>query len=133
MGSWDCKHFVWKNCPMRLAGQHQGHSDGGKKTLILEAISDHRRYIWQCNFGDAGSANDLNVLDKSSIVGSMLNGTLDLSIAPYDIDGNGTIRRDGMYFLVDGIYPEWAIFVNTSSSKDDPKKKKFATMQTGES
>ena len=80
MGSWDCKHFVWKNCPMRLAGQHQGHSDGGKKTLILEAISDHRRYIWQCNFGDAGSANDLNVLDESSIVGSMLNGTVYCSL-----------------------------------------------------
>ena len=31
LASWDCKHFNWKNCPMRLAGQHQGHSEGGKK------------------------------------------------------------------------------------------------------
>ena len=29
--SWDCKHFAWKNCPMRLAGQYQGHAEGGKK------------------------------------------------------------------------------------------------------
>ena len=27
--SWDCKHFPWKNCPMRWAGQYQGHHEGG--------------------------------------------------------------------------------------------------------
>ena len=42
IASWDCKHFVWKNCPLRLAGQHQGHAEGGRKTLMLEAICDHR-------------------------------------------------------------------------------------------
>jgi Plant transposon protein len=31
LGSWDCKHFVWKNCPSRQSGQHKGHHDGGKK------------------------------------------------------------------------------------------------------
>jgi hypothetical protein len=36
--SWDCKHFEWENCPVRLAGQTKGHSDGGKKTLILELL-----------------------------------------------------------------------------------------------
>ena len=78
IGSWDCKHCPWKTCPMRLAGQHQGHAEGGKKTLMMEAISDHRRHIWHCNFGDAGMMNDINVLDKSSIVGAMLKGTLSL-------------------------------------------------------
>jgi hypothetical protein len=64
-GSWDCKHFVWNRCPMRWQGQYQGHAEGGKRTLILEAVADHRRYIWYANFGDAGSLNDLNVLDRS--------------------------------------------------------------------
>jgi Plant transposon protein len=87
IGSWDCKHFNWKNCPVRLAGQHQGHAEGGKKTLILEAVADHRRYIWQANFGDAGSLNDLNVLDKSSIVGSLLTGDLSIKTEDYVING----------------------------------------------
>jgi Plant transposon protein len=82
LASWDCKHFNWKNCPMRLAGQHQGHSEGGKKTLILEAIADHRKYFWAANFGDARSLNDLNVLDKSSIVGAMLSGDLRIDVEP---------------------------------------------------
>ena len=32
LASWDCKHFDWKNCPMRLAGQHQGHVDEKKNS-----------------------------------------------------------------------------------------------------
>jgi Plant transposon protein len=126
IGSWDCKHFVWKNCPMRLAGQHQGHSDGGKKTMILEAIADHRRYIWQANFGDPGSLNDINVLDKSSILGALLTGDMSIKTAPYTINGNS---RDWMYFLVDGIYPEWSIFVNTYTDPIDPKKRTFSKRQ----
>ena len=126
LASWDCKHFTWKNCPMRLSGQHKGHSEGGKNSLILEAIADHRRYIWYANFGDPGSLNDLNVLSRSSIVGAMLCGDLDITIDPYTVNGN---ERDWMYFLVDGIYPEWAIFVNTFSHPSDPLKKHFASMQ----
>ena len=34
-----------------------------------------------------------------------------------------------MYVLVNGIYPDWAIFVSTFSSPTDPKKKKFAKYQ----
>ena len=124
--SWDCKHFTWKNCPMRLAGQHQGHSEGGKKTLILESIADYRRYLWYVNFGDPGSLNDLNVLDKSSIVGAMLSGELNLKTTDYEING---CSRDWNYFLVDGIYPKWAIFINPYNDSNDPKRSKFSAVQ----
>ena len=123
---WDCKHFNWKNCPVRLQGQYQGHADGGKKTILLESICDHRKYLWQVDFGDAGSLNDINVLEKSSIVGAMIEGKLSLKTDRYEINGN---VRDWMYFLVDGIYPDWAIFVNTYSCPTDPKRKKLSARQ----
>lgn len=47
--SWDCGHFDWQSCPMRLACQHQGHSKGGERTLALEAMCDHRKCFWHCN------------------------------------------------------------------------------------
>lgn len=87
--------------------------------MILESIADHRRYIWYSNFGDPGSLNDLNVLDKSSIVGAMLSGDLDIRCDPYTINGT---ERDWNYFLVDGIYPDWAVFVSTYQDKSDEKK-----------
>jgi hypothetical protein len=126
-GSWDCKHFVWHRCPTVWAGQHKGHAEGGTKTLILESMADYKRYIWYANFGDAGSLNDINVLDKSSIVGSMLAGTFNLNCSDYTLNGR---VRDWMYFLADGIYhPEWSIFVKTYSEPHDQPSKVFATRQ----
>jgi hypothetical protein len=74
------------------------------------------------NVGDAGSLNDINVLDKSSSVGAMIEGMLSLWIDPYEINGR---VRDWMYFLVDGIYPD---FVKTFSCPTE-QKKKFEVMQ----
>ena len=99
--SWDCEHFVWDKCHVALQGQHKGHAEGGKYTKTLEAIADDSCYFWFINFGDPGSLNDVNVLDKSSIVGALIKGQLDLKTEPYEINNN---QRDWVYFLVDGIY-----------------------------
>jgi hypothetical protein len=106
--SWDCKHFSWKNCPVTLAGQHKGKESD--KTLILEAIADADLYIWYHFFGEAGSLNDINILNKSSILGLILDGSFDLKTNPYTINGT---TRDWLYFLVDGIYPAYSIFISS--------------------
>jgi hypothetical protein len=121
--SWDCKHFKWKNCPVRLAGQHKGHSEGGKKTLILDTIADPDLYFWSIFFGEAGSLNDINVLDKSSIVTSILNGRFDIKTEEYKINGR---LRDWLYFLADGLYPNWAIFVKSVRYPVDDIQSLFA-------
>lgn len=104
----------------------EGHSDGGKKTLILEAIADADTYIWYAFFGEYGSLNDLNILDKSSIVGAILSGTFDISVDPYTVNGTS---RDWLYFLADGIYPDWSIFVKTISSPITDKEGTFTASQ----
>jgi hypothetical protein len=126
--SWDCKHFEWENCPVRLAGQTKGHADGGKKTLILEAIADADTYMWYVFFGEVGSLNDTNILDKSSIVGSILGGTFNVSVEPYTVNGT---TRDWMYFLADGIYPDWSIFVKTVRIALNRMEEIFKTSQEG--
>ena len=107
---WDCKHFNWEKCPIQLAGQHKGGKVG--KALILEAISDPFLYIWYSFFGEPGSLNDINVLDKSTIVGSIICQTFNRKVNPYVING---CEQDYMYFLVDGIYPKFSIFCKTLS------------------
>ena len=67
--SWDCKHFPWDMCPMAKVGQHKGKEK--KNNLILEAICDPDTYIWYSFFGEPGSLNDLNILEKFTIVGSI--------------------------------------------------------------
>jgi hypothetical protein len=122
--SWDCKHFSWKNCPVSLAGQHKGK--GSDKTLILEAIADPDLYIWYHFFGEAGSLNDINILNKSSIVSSILDGSFNLQTTPYTINRT---TRDWLYFLVDGIYPAYSIFISTFHHPRDDIEKYFATCQ----
>ncbi|XP_058820595.1 uncharacterized protein LOC131682840 [Topomyia yanbarensis] len=122
IGSIDCMHWQWKNCPVALKGQYQGKE--GKPTIVLEAIASHDTRIWHAFFGMHGSLNDINVLDRSPLLctainGSILNGT-------YELRGK---RRTKRYLLADGIYPDWPIFVKTISNPSTAKEKLFAKMQ----
>ena len=110
---------------MAKAGQHKGKEK--KNTLILYVI----RYLYLVFFfGEPGSLNDPSILEKSTIVGSFLNGTMELHLPQelhYSI--NGTVWNC-LYFLVDGIYPKWPIFVSTvSDAIPGSKEKMFATHQ----
>ena len=112
---------------MAEAGQHKGKE---RNMLILEAICDPDTYVWYCFFGEPGSLNDLNILEKSTIVGSILNGMMDLRL-PQELHYciNGTVC-DYLYFLVDGIYPKWPVFISTiSDATPGSKDKLFATYQ----
>jgi hypothetical protein len=83
-------------------------------------------YIWYHFFGEAGSLNDINILNKSSILGSILDGSFDLKTNPYTINGT---TRDWLYFLVDGIYPAYSIFITTINHPQSDMEKHFSTCQ----
>lgn len=72
VGSWDCQHWQWKNCSIAWAGQLKGKEN--KPTIIFEANSDGKLWIWGTNFGSLGSMNDINVLDSSKIVEKIVEG-----------------------------------------------------------
>ena len=122
LGSIDCMHWKWKNCPTEWKGQYTGHSR--EPTLILEAIASYDRWIWHAFFGLLGSYNDINVLEHSFVFIELAQGR-----APpvnYSINGHDYRMR---YYLVDGIYPQWSIFVKTISAPLEAKKKHFARVQ----
>jgi hypothetical protein len=77
-------------------------------------------------FGAAGSNNDINVLNQSTIFINELKGQ-----APrvqYMVNGN---QHNIEYFLVDGIYPEWAVFVKSIRLSIIEKEKVYAQEQEG--
>ena len=101
--SWDCKHFNWGACPVRLQAQHKGKEKG--RSIVLEAIADVDHYIWHTFFGSPRAMNDINILDKSPVLGSIHTDNLNFHIQEYTIDNK---KIDFLYFLVDGIYPDLA-------------------------
>ncbi|XP_075481327.1 uncharacterized protein LOC142522042 [Primulina tabacum] len=72
LGSLDCMHWRWKNCPTAWAGQYAGRS--GSPTIILEAVADYDLWIWHAYFGMPGTNNDINVLESSSLFSNLAQG-----------------------------------------------------------
>jgi hypothetical protein len=122
LGSIDCMHWKWKNCPTAWKGQYTGHSR--EPTLILEAIASYDRWIWHAFFGLPGSHNDINVLEHSSVFTELAQGRA----PPVNYLINGHDYTMG-YYLADGIYPQWSTFVKTISAPIEAKKKHFARVQ----
>lgn len=123
IGSWDCQHWIWKNCPVSWAGKFQGKEK--KPTVVLEAIADSELWIWGCNFGNHGSMNDINILNSSSLYQSILEGNM-LPSFEYTINNR---KKNQLYYLVDGIYPKWAIFIDTIRMATSRKEKCFSGAQ----
>ncbi|KAF8377156.1 hypothetical protein HHK36_030529 [Tetracentron sinense] len=88
LGSIDCMHWKWKNCPTAWKGMYSSH------------------------------------VQRSSVFTDIANGRH----APvnYSINGHDNTMD---YYLADGIYPKWSIFVKTIPSPQGNRQKYFAATQ----
>ncbi|XP_071693080.1 uncharacterized protein [Rutidosis leptorrhynchoides] len=123
LGSIDCMHWKWKNCPNAWKGQytsgHQGHS-----TIVFEAVASYDTWIWHAFFGAAGANNDVNVLNQSSLFDDIKNGNA--PFAPFTVNGN---EYTNGYYLADGIYPDWSTLMKAYSTPTDEPRAKFKRFQ----
>ncbi|CAL1390062.1 unnamed protein product [Linum trigynum] len=122
IGSIDCMHWEWRNCPSGWAGQYTGHMH--RPTIILEAMASYNTWIWHAFFGTPGSNNDINVLGMSPVFDCIVNGS-----APhvrFEVNGHA---YDQCYYLADGIYPSWSTLVKTFSNPRSNKEALFAQHQ----
>ncbi|XP_062179415.1 uncharacterized protein LOC133884025 [Phragmites australis] len=116
LGSIDCMHWKWKNCPTAWQGQFTGHVH--EPTIILETVASHDLWIWHAFFGLPGSHNDINVLHRCHLFAKLAKGH-----APevnYTINGHNYTMG---FYLADGIYPQWATFVKPIPSPQGNKRK----------
>ena len=105
LGSIDCMHWQWRNCPVGWQGQFT-RGDIGHPTIILEAVASYDRWIWHAFFGVAGSNNDINVLNQSPLFIDTIRGQT--PTVNFTVNGN---NYNTGYYLADGIYPSWPVFM----------------------
>lgn len=122
LGSIDCMHWEWRNCPSAWKGMFTGR--GKHPSMILEAVASHDLWIWHAYFGMPGSNNDINVLQRSPVFSSYLRG----QSAPVNFLVNGRTYDMG-YYLADGIYPTWPAFVKSIRHPMETKTQHFSTRQ----
>ncbi|XP_048607098.1 putative nuclease HARBI1 isoform X1 [Brassica napus] len=122
VGSIDCMHWEWKNCPSAWKGMYSRGT--GKPTIVLETVADYDLWIWHAFFGTPGTMNDLNILDRSPVFDDIING-----IAPkVNFYVNGYPYHLA-YYLTDGIYPDWATFIQSIRLPQSEKHSLFAKTQ----
>ncbi|XP_028105480.1 uncharacterized protein LOC114304514 [Camellia sinensis] len=83
----------------------------------IDSVASYDLWIWHAFFGLLGSYNDINVLERSFAFTELAQGRA--PIVNYTINGNEYTMG---YYLVDGIYPQWSIFVKTIPSPQGNKK-----------
>ncbi|XP_020262681.1 uncharacterized protein LOC109838669 [Asparagus officinalis] len=99
LGSLDCMHWKWKNCPTAWSGQYTERS--GSPTIIFEAVANYDLWIWHAYFGMPYTNNDINVLESSNLFSNLAQGIV--PPAYYVIQGK---EYNMGYYLADGIYPK---------------------------
>ncbi|XP_047340002.1 uncharacterized protein LOC124943551 [Impatiens glandulifera] len=122
LGSIDCMHWRWKNCPTAWKGMFTSHCH--EPTIILEVVASYDLWIWHAFFGLPGSHNDINVLERSHVFSEITSG----EGYPVDYSMNGHNYNMG-YYLADGIYPPWATFVKSIPLPMNRKTKHFTAAQ----
>lgn len=61
IGSLDCMHTIWNECPVAWQGSHK--SVKGNPSSVREAISDYNIWFWHASFRSCGTLNDKTILD----------------------------------------------------------------------
>ncbi|XP_020260028.1 uncharacterized protein LOC109836529 [Asparagus officinalis] len=123
IGSIDCMHWQWKNCPKAWQGQFtSGHK--GTTTVILEAVASYDLWIWHAFFGLPGTLNDINVLDRSPVFDDIESG--EAPRVNFTVNGR---QYNLAYYLADGIYPKWPVFVQSIQMPQGNKQQFFAKQQ----
>ena len=126
IGSLDCMHVGWKNCP--VAWQGSNTRKAGKPTIVLEAMTDHNLWFWHHSFGWPGSLNDINIWNRSCLLKAFVDGSFARDVDfEFRIGDDRTFHR--LWVMVDGIYPELSRFVKTLQEPVGHKASRYAKWQ----
>jgi hypothetical protein len=129
LGSLDCTHTYWKNCPAAWKGQFKGRNPS--PSIVLEAACDYNLWFWHLSYGHCGCLNDINILNRSPLLDMMLDGRLhqleqEAGVVPFHIAEE---FFDKLFLLVDGIYPKYNQFVHSYKTPITSEQRRYSGWQ----
>jgi hypothetical protein len=131
IGSLDCTHTFWKNCPKAWQGSYKGKES--KPSIVMEAIADYFLFLWHASYGYTGTLNDNTILYLSPFMDRLLDGTFhvleaEATVVPFMIKEE---QFNKVFVLVDGIYPPYSRFVRGIKVPATREEKKYTSWQEG--
>lgn len=125
IGAVDCASWQWEACPVGWQGIYKGKDK--KPTMRLEIFCDDNLRVWSLNFGVPGSRNDVTIMDHSPFFRAVRNGQWP-SVRPKVCIAGHQLKR--FYFLVDGIYPRFSIFLLPLADARMAKEKRYTAQHS---
>jgi len=107
MGSLDCCHWEWHQCPTGMSGEYQSRK--GKRGIVVEAVCDEDLWVWHLFVGAPGSLNDINFMQQPPLYLDVTGGRWPPRGRPFTINCR---TRTLPFYLVDGIYPRYAFLLS---------------------
>ncbi|XP_056691669.1 uncharacterized protein [Spinacia oleracea] len=74
--------------------------------MMGKAVASGDLWIWHAFLGTPGTCNDINVLQRSPVFDDIYQG----KVPEVNFTVNGNTYTKG-YYLNDGIYPKWPVFI----------------------
>jgi hypothetical protein len=129
LGSLDCMHTYWKNCP--VAWQQSFRGKEKMASIVLEAGADYNLWFWHASYGYAGALNDYTIVNLSPLLQKLTDGSFTdmeeaTGVIPFTV-GDESFHRT--FFLVDGIYPKYARFVRGLKEPSFDEETRFTAWQ----
>ena len=129
LGSLDCSHTYWKNCPKAWQGSFKGKEK--MPSIVLEAISDYHLFFWHVSYGYTGNLNDRTILSLSPLLDRLVDGSYQqveqqAGAVPFMVH-NQTFMKT--WITVDGIYPTYSRFVKGIKEPVTPTQRKYTKWQ----
>ena len=121
-GSIDCVHVYWHMCPHAEQGSFKGRYK--HPTLVSEAICDSDLRFTHLYSSQPGVLNDLNVLQSSPFTQLLYQKRI--PNVTYSVAGQDFKHP---FFLGDGIYPRWPVFLTAPRNPSTAGQKRFTKRQ----
>jgi hypothetical protein len=131
IGSLDCTHTFWKNCPKAWQGSYKGKES--KPSIVMESIADYFLFLWHASYEYTGTLNDNTILHLSPFMDRFLDGTFheleaEAAVVPFMIKEE---QFNKVFVLVDGIYPSYSRFIRGIKVPATREEKKYTSWQEG--
>jgi hypothetical protein len=103
IGSLDCTHMFWKNCPKAWQGSFKGKES--KPSIVMESIADYFLFLWHVVYGYTGTLNDITILHIPPFMDRLLDGKFheleaEAAVVPFLIKDE---HFNKVFVFVDGI------------------------------
>jgi hypothetical protein len=132
IGSLDCTHTFWKNCPKAWQGLYKGKES--KPSIVMESIADYFLFLWHASYRYTGTLNDNTILHLSPFMDRLLDGTFheveaEAALVPFLIKVE---QFNEVFVLVDdGIYPSYSRFSRGIKVPATREEKQYTLWQEG--